>query len=90
MRHKATEAGVLKNARGREVKMAAGPCIFCGEWVEEGREEAGATNPFDPCWHVGGDFGCWANPVTGEDGTGDHMRPYDLALRLLREVGEAH
>jgi hypothetical protein len=83
-KHKAVATTPLLNARGEEVPMEPGPCIWCGQWVESGREAAGCTNPFDPAWHVDGDYGCGDSPETNDDGTGDHARPYDLALTLLK------
>jgi len=64
-----------------------GPCIWCGDWVECGRELAGSTNPKDPAWHVDGNFGCCGSPFTDEDGVGDHARSYDL-VRLEERVTE--
>ena len=79
----------LRTADGRTVTATPGPCLWCGEWVTIGRKEAGATNPLDPFWNVDGDFGCSESPETifgdGDDaGTGDHARPFDLAVRLVR------
>src|SRR6185295_18825593 len=34
--------------------MEPGLCLWCEEWVEVGREEAGSTSPFDPAWRGGG------------------------------------
>ena len=65
------------------LRLAAGPCLWCGQVVEEGRDMAGATNPYDPCWHVDGAFGCDDSPETDSEGVGSHARPYDLAVRLL-------
>jgi hypothetical protein len=76
----------MKDARGREIKMEPGYCIWCGHYVEEGREMSGATNPLDPAWQVDGDFGCDQSPQSNDDGVGDHMRPYDLAIRLMKEA----
>ena len=81
---KAVKAGTLFGANGRPIPMKAGPCLWCGEWVEEGRDMAGATDPFDPCWNIDGDFGCDKSPESCGEGCGDHARPYDLARRLLR------
>jgi len=73
-----------------EHEMIAGPCLYCGQWVEHGRDESGATNPEDAAWHIDGDFGCSAVLIPDEDdpseppSCGDHARPYDL-LRLQRE-----
>ena len=75
----------LLNARGFIISMAAGPCLWCHAWVESGRDEAGATNPFDPCWNADGDFGCDDSPEASEEGCGDHARPYDLARLLLHK-----
>ena len=69
--------------RSKALLMEAGPCIWCQQWVESGRDIAGSTNPRDPAWHVDGDFGCDESPETSDDGCGDHARPYDLAWRLL-------
>ncbi len=82
----ATPAMILRNAEGRVFPMKAGPCLWCGEWVESGRDAAGATDPYDPCWNVDGDFGCDRSPDADDDGCGDHARPYDLALRMIREA----
>lgn len=83
--YKAVPAGELKNASGKLIKMEMGPCLWCGEWVESRRDEAGSTNPFDPCWATReGDYGCDASPETCEEGCGSHARPYDLALALLK------
>jgi len=73
----------LINARGKEIKMEPGYCIWCGQYVEEGRDEAGATNPQDPCWQANGDFGCDYAPDANDEGCGNHARPYDLARRIL-------
>lgn len=78
----------VRDDRGVVVAMRPGPCLWCGQWVESGREMAGATNPYDPCWQADGDFGCDASPETNEEGCGDHARPYDLAVRLLGLVGD--
>lgn len=79
----AVPVGELHDRSGRLVKMTPGRCLFCGEHVETGREEVGATWPLDPCWNAEGDFGCPDSPENDDDGTGGHMRPFDLALRLL-------
>ena len=81
---KAVPAGILTNARGREIPMNPGPCIWCGEWVESDRDGAGCTNPFDPAWQINGDYGCDQSPESCNEGCGDHARPYDLALKLLK------
>jgi hypothetical protein len=80
---RAVPTGTLRNARGKEVSMEAGPCLWCGQWVESNRDMAGATAPLDPCWQVDGDFGCDASPETNREGVGDHARPYDLARKPL-------
>lgn len=77
----------LRDARGRVIPMEAGPCLWCGRWVEEGRRLAGATNPHDPAWHANGDFGCDETPESNSEGCGDHCRPYDVARLLLAEAG---
>jgi len=79
----AVPAQIVRDGYGDEVPMEAGPCLWCGQWVEEGREMAGATNPLDPCWHHEGDFGCMESPETSEEGCGSHMRPFDLAVFAL-------
>ena len=81
---KAVPAGVLIDARGIPIPMGAGPCLWCARWVTSQRDEAGATGPYDPCWAADGDFGCDLSPESNEEGCGDHARPYDLALRLMR------
>ena len=45
-------------------------CFWCHEPIEDGRNISGATS----CdWMSdGGDFGCTAHPITGEEGTGPH------------------
>jgi hypothetical protein len=69
--------------------MDPGPCIWCGQWVESKREEAGSTNPFDPCWATeDGDFGCDQSPEANAEGCGDHDLPYDLALHILKLGGK--
>jgi len=65
-----------------------GPCLWCGRYVTIGRKEAGATNPLDPCWNDDGDFGCASSPWTDAEGTGDHARPFDLAVRIAAEQEE--
>ena len=81
---KAVRTLPVYGANGRVIPMKAGPCLWCGEHVESGRDEAGAQDPYDPCWHVDGDFGCDKSPDTNGEGCGDHARPYDLALRMMR------
>ena len=69
-----------------------GPCLFCDQYVESGRVLAGApdsTSFQDPCWHVDGDFGCEASPLTDEEGTGDHIRPSDVRRLLLASEGKS-
>lgn len=85
---KAVAKGELRDKLGRLVPMEEGPCLFCHRWVEEGRDMAGCTDPLDPAWQVNGDFGCDRSPITNEEGTGDHVRPYDVALMLIRQEGE--
>ena len=63
--------------------MTSGPCLWCGEYVESGRDIAGSTNPLDPAWHNDGDFGCDNSPQATFEGCGNHARPYDLAIILL-------
>lgn len=88
---KAVEAATLTNGSGRPIPMEAGPCLWCGLFVESDRDAAGATDPYDPCWQIDGDFGCDMSPETTDEGVGDHARPYDLAVRLLNPArkGEA-
>jgi predicted transcriptional regulator len=81
VKHDAVEAGVLRSERGEVIPMEAGPCLFCWRYVEEGRDMAGATRPFDPCWQANGDFGCDDSPECG------HFRPYDAALLRLKPKG---
>jgi hypothetical protein len=63
-------------------KHTPGPCLWCGEWVESKREEAGApkkTESWDACWATDeGDFGCDKSPESGKDGCGNHARPSDF------------
>lgn len=80
---KAAPMKVLYGARGNIVPMRSGPCLWCGQWVEQGREIAGATNPYDPAWHNDGDFGCDESPESNDDGCGSHARPYDLARLIM-------
>jgi len=54
-----------------------GPCIFCGEWVEDESEDVGAPDWAQPAWAIDGDHGCGSNPITGPEGTGGHIRPND-------------
>jgi hypothetical protein len=82
VKRKAVKAGVLRDAQGRIVSMESGPCLWCDEWVEEDRDGAGATRPFDPCWQHDGDFGCDMSPETCKKGVGSHARPYDLILAM--------
>lgn len=79
---KAVPATIVLNARGEPITMTPGPCLWCGQWVTEGRDEAGATRGIDPCWNVDGDFGCDESPESSDEGVGDHARPYDLAVRI--------
>ena len=84
----AVRAGVLRDARGREIPMSGEhECLFCREYVTEGRDMAGASRPFDPCWQVNGDFGCDASPDSGKDGCGDHFTLWDAALLTLKPEG---
>jgi hypothetical protein len=77
----------MKNAVGDEIKMVPGDCLWCGQWVTSEREVAGATDPEDACWATeDGDFGCSDAPETCEEGCGSHARPYDLAIRLMKEL----
>lgn len=82
--YKAVPVKPLLDARGEVVPMEPGPCLWCGQWVTVGREEAGSTSPYDPAWQVDGDYGCNESPETNEDGCGDHIRPYDVARMLLQ------
>ena len=84
MSHNATPLQVLRDARGNVIPMTPGYCLWCGEYVEVGREEAGSTDPLDPAWQCDGNFGCDASPETSDEGCGDHARPYDLARFFLR------
>ncbi len=65
--------------------MTPGPCLWCEEYVESGRDIAGSTNPLDPAWHNDGDFGCDDAPEATNDACGNHARPYDLAIILLKK-----
>ena len=70
----------------------AGDCLFCGQYVESRREEAGAppeTVDYDPCWSTGdGDFGCDSSPETTADGCGDHFRPWQIP-HLMKQAAAA-
>ena len=61
----------------------AGDCLFCGQYVESRRKEAGApkrTVDTDPCWATqDGDYGCDQSPESSEDGCGSHFRPSQIA-----------
>jgi len=58
-----------------------GPCIFCGEWVEDRSVESGAPEWAQPAWATeDGDYGCDDNPITGPNGCGGHIRPHDTWL----------
>lgn len=81
---KAAPVRPLMNARGEVVPMTPGPCLWCGRWVEIGREEAGSTNPYDPAWCEDGDYGCDDSPESNDEGVGDHCRPYDVARMILQ------
>jgi hypothetical protein len=81
--NKATPVITLKDARGNVIPMTPGECLWCHQWVEVGREEAGSTNPYDPAWNNEGDFGCDSAPESNEEGCADHARPYDLARLIL-------
>lgn len=78
MQVSAVPAMTLRDERGRVIPMEAGPRLYCGRWVEEGRDIAGAQRPLDPCWHENGDFGCDSSPWAPEDSCGDHIRPFDV------------
>ena len=71
----------------------AGPCLWCGQWVESRREEAGApaeSEAYDACWATeDGDFGCNMSPDSSEDGCGDHARPQDPMLRAAGPLYES-
>lgn len=82
--NKAVPAGVLRNGKGRILPMTGKHrCLWCGYDVTEGRDMAGATRPFDPCWQIGGDFGCDQSPAASDDGCGDHYTRWDAALHSL-------
>ena len=51
-------------------------CLFCKEWVTDGREVSGYTG-LGPDWMLDGDFGCDYNPITCEEGCGPHWTLYD-------------
>ena len=85
---KVADRPVLVYADGRRVAADPGLCLWCGRWVETGRRMSGATNPMDPAWQDEGDFGCDLSPMTNEEGTGGHSRPWDLALAILAENGK--
>lgn len=83
-----THFGTFCDARGNLVEMVPGDCLWCGQHVVVGREEAGATNPNDPAWKTeDGDFGCDHSPEAGQEGCGSHARPFDLARKILGPVG---
>jgi len=83
---KAVPVKTLFNADGTVARMIDGPCLFCNEWVEVGREEAGSTNPLDAAWRTkSGDYGCRRSPESNDEGSGDHFRPYDAARLLLTQ-----
>ncbi len=73
-------------------KWIPGPCIWCGQYVESRRDEAGAPNETantDACWAaLDGDFGCDESPETTDEGCGDHARPVDAARWLLAAMKE--
>ena len=62
-------------------------CLWCGEYVESRREEAGtpdSTMNTHPCWATtDGCFGCDLSPETNEDGCGSHATKQDAARWFL-------
>jgi hypothetical protein len=47
---------------------AISECVNCGEAIALDIVEGGGV----PDWGNDGDYGCWASPDTGDDGTGSH------------------
>jgi hypothetical protein len=65
-------------------------CLWCGQYVESRRKEAGApdsTANTDPCWATqDGDFGCDMAPDANAEGCGDHATKQNAAQWLLTFV----
>jgi hypothetical protein len=61
-------------------KHPPGYCVWCGEYVEDRREDSGgATRDWAAVDSKGhGDFGCNKSPETCDEGVGSHARPNDL------------
>lgn len=53
----------------RTAQGARARCVNCGETVTLDIREGGGVAD----WGNDGDYGCWASPDTGEDGTGGHV-----------------
>lgn len=62
-------------------------CLFCGQWVVDGRDESGYTG-LNPDWMTdNGDFGCDGNPITTREGCGGHWTRYDVvSLYVAHEL----
>ena len=56
--------------RAKHIRYGA-TCIWCNQWVEDGREDSGRKDG-EPDWNVEGDFGCDMSPDTTENGVGSH------------------
>lgn len=62
-------AGAFYDAFMRTAQDAKSECSQCGEAIYLDIREGGGV----PDWRTSdGDYGCWASPDTGEDGTGSH------------------
>jgi hypothetical protein len=59
------------------MKETAGPCIWCGRYVEDRKKESGFTGDHADWATEDGDFGCDLSPETCHDGAGGHARPSD-------------
>jgi hypothetical protein len=65
-------------------KIEPGPCLWCGQFVTDESEAAGAPEGSPPAWAASdGDYGCDASPETCDEGCGAHARPNDAARWLL-------
>ena len=63
-------------------------CLFCQQWVVDGREGSGYTG-LGTDWMTpdDGDYGCDGNPITDSEGCGGHWTLYDATgLYLAAEL----
>lgn len=80
----ALRAGEVQSCTQRKNTDETGCCLWCGEYVTDQSEEAGAPETSSPAWATqDGDYGCDQSPETCTEGCGSHALRSDAAGWLL-------